>query len=620
MNQNSVLIGYVKLWLLKLYRAYEKSVSYRVLHRIYLFFSKAWDSSMLIGLLSRKCGEGKGLLWRGYARLFSLPQKIGRALRVEKWVRESAFASMAYSFLAGMLSLNTRTLGALFCSFSGAGILGSFVLGRRLSLWLLLPLGLGILLLFFCQDLTKDVAKSKVIRFVLDSFALDFSFAAPELTGKGAVGAVIVGLLGGGVFAVRPLLGIAAVVGICGCLVVIYRPFAGVVFSVMLAPFIPTMLLAGLVMLTLCSLLLYSMTHTEFKWRLDWVGAAVTAFLLVTWLSVISSYARKNSLMVAAITTVFVLFYFCVINTARSKKQVSLLLKLFVLSGCVVAVYGILQYVMGWGTNVVNTWLDEEMFEDVKLRVYSTLENPNVLGEYLLLAGFVCGGLMCAVKREWQKIVYGVMLAAIFVCLILTQSRGCWLGLMVGLALMITITNGRLWGFLPLCLAALPFVLPQSIVNRFTSIGNLEDSSSSYRVFIWLGTLQMLRDFWISGVGMGEQAYNSVYPFYSYNAIVAPHSHNLYLQLMVHSGIPALLLFLGIVWMAARYLVSVYRDQGKRSEWGLLSAAVGCGLVAYLFQGIFDYVFYNYRVMMIFLAVLGMALALYHSGRERSYD
>ena len=146
---------------------------------------------------------------------------------------------------------------------------------------------------------------------MLDSFALDFSFAAPELTGKGAVGAVIVGLLGGGVFAVRPLLGIAAVVGICGCLVVIYRPFAGVVFSVMLAPFIPTMLLAGLVMLTLCSLLLYSMTPTEFKWRLDWVGAAVTGFLLVTWLSVISSYARKNSLMVAAITTVFVLFYFC---------------------------------------------------------------------------------------------------------------------------------------------------------------------------------------------------------------------------------------------------------------------------------------------------------------------
>lgn len=620
MNQNSVLLGYVKLLFLKLYQAYEKSVSYRILHRIYLFFSKAWSSSLLIGLLSRKCGEGKGLLWRGYAGLFSLPQAVGTYLKVEKLIRGSGIVSLTYAFLTGVLSLNTRVLGTMLCGFAGAGIGCSLVLGKSFSLLLLLPLGLGVLLLLFRCNLTEAVAGSKIIRFILDSFAVDFSFSAPALEKNGIPGALVTGLLGGAVFAVQPLLGIAAVVAVCGCFTVLYRPFAGVVFSVMLAPFVPTMVLAGLVVFTLCSLLLYSMTHKDFQWRLDWVGAAVIAFLLVTWLSVLSSYARRNSFMVAGITTVFILFYFCVINTARSKKQVSLLLKLFVISGCIVAVYGILQYVMGWGTNVVNTWLDEEMFEDVKLRVYSTLENPNVLGEYLLLVGFVCGGLLCAVKREWQKIVYGAMLIVILVCLILTQSRGCWLGLLVGLAFMITITNGRLWGFLPLCLAAVPFVLPQSIIDRFTSIGNLEDSSSSYRVFIWLGTLQMLRDYWISGVGMGEIAYNSVYPFYSYNAIVAPHSHNLYLQLMVHSGISALLLFAGIVWIAVRYLVVTYRTQGKWSEWGLLCAAVGCGIAAYLFQGIFDYVFYNYRVMMVFWAVLGMAVALYHSGKEQVYD
>lgn len=285
-----------------------------------------------------------------------------------------------------------------------------------------------------------------------------------------------------------------------------------------------------------------------------------------------------------------------------------------------VAVYGILQYVMGWGTNVVNAWLDEEMFEDTKFRVYSTLENPNVLGEYLLLVCFACGGLICTLKKEWQKIVYIGILAISFVCLILTQSRGCWLGFMVGFALFITVTNGRLWGFLPLCLVALPFVIPQSIVDRFASIGNLDDSSTSYRVFIWLGTLQMLKDFWIGGVGMGEQAYNSIYPFYSYNAIVAPHSHNLYLQLLVHSGIPALLMFAGIIWMSIRSLVHVYRVNGKRSEWGLLSAAVGCGIIAFLFQGIFDYVFYNYRVMMLFWAFLGIAGSFWHNGKEHEND
>ena len=51
-----------------------------------------------------------------------------------------------------------------------------------------------------------------------------------------------------------------------------------------------------------------------------------------------------------------------------------------------------------------------------------------------------------------------------------------------------------------------------------------------------------------------------------------------------------------------------------------IAAAVGCGLAAYLFQGIFDYVFYNYRVMLIFWAVVGMAMALYHAGKEKTYD
>lgn len=620
MNQNSCIIGWVKFWLIKLYSAYEKSAAYRILHRIYLFFSRAWSSSLLIGWASRKCGEGKGLLWKMYAGLFSFPQKAGKLFQVEKFIRESRIASLAYAFLTGFLALNTRVIAAVLCSFAAGGAAAGLFFGKGVPLLLLIPLGLGLFFFCFCRNLTEDIACSNVIRFILDSFALDFSFTVPKQRGNGIIFAVLTGLLGGVLSQVHPLLGIAAMMAVCGCLAVVYRPFVGVVLCIVSAPFIPTMALAGLVVFTLFSLVLYSMTHADFKWRLDWTGAAVISFLLVTWLSVLSSYHRANSAMVGTITTVFVLFYFCVINTAVTKKQASLLLKLFVLSGCVVAVYGILQYVMGWGTNVTNTWLDEEMFEDVKLRVYSTLENPNVLGEYLLLAGFICGGILCSVKREWQKIVYGCVLVSILVCLILTQSRGCWLGFMVGFALFITIMNGRLWGFLPLCLAALPFVIPETIVNRFTSIGNLEDSSSSYRVFIWLGTIRMLKDYWISGVGMGEMAYNSVYPFYSYNAIVAPHSHNLYLQLLVHSGIPALILFCAVVWTVIRYLVSAYRENGKWSEWGFLSGAIGCGIAAFLFQGIFDYVFYNYRVMMLFWAVIGMAAALYHTGKEASCD
>lgn len=81
---------------------------------------------------------------------------------------------------------------------------------------------------------------------------------------------------------------------------------------------------------------------------------------------------------------------------------------------------------------------------------------------------------------------------------------------------------------LPVALVALYFVLPDTVISRFTSIGNLEDTSTSYRVSIWMGTIAMLKDYWLCGIGPGTGAFNLVYPAYSYNAANAQHAHNLF--------------------------------------------------------------------------------------------
>ena len=102
-----------------------------------------------------------------------------------------------------------------------------------------------------------------------------------------------------------------------------------------------------------------------------------------------------NSLSILAVYIAFMLFYFVVINTIKTRKQLFDVLSLFAVSGCSVCLYGIAQYVFGWDT--ASAWVDEEMFTDIKMRVYSTLENPNVLGEYILLVLPVCVALI------WQK-------------------------------------------------------------------------------------------------------------------------------------------------------------------------------------------------------------------------
>ena len=224
-------------------------------------------------------------------------------------------------------------------------------------------------------------------------------------------------------------------------------------------------------------------------------------------------------------------------------------------SGLLVSLYGIYQWF--FGDNTGHAWLDKEMFGDIALRVYSTLENPNVLGEYLLLMIPLCSALVWTRKTLLSRLYYFAVLALMLLCMLLTQSRGCWLGLILAAAIFAVLTDKRLVLLAAAVLFVLPFVLPESIIARFTSIGDLTDSSTSYRLYIWLGTLNMLKDFGIYGIGLGSNAFNKIYPFYSYSTVAAPHAHNIYLQLLCETGIVGLGLLLLTVVSALRKMLAV---------------------------------------------------------------
>lgn len=158
-------------------------------------------------------------------------------------------------------------------------------------------------------------------------------------------------------------------------------------------------------------------------------------------------------------------------------------------------------------------------------------------------------------------------------------------------------------------LFALPFVLPQSIIQRFASITNFSDSSTSYRINIWQGTIRMLMDYWPFGVGLGQQAYNTVYPLYGLNAIYAPHAHSLYLQVLSEMGIAGFVLLAGfcLAFLSACY-VAYHKAKGSKTMWFVI--AMMAGVIAFLFEGIFEYIWYNYRVFLLFFITMGITSAL----------
>ncbi len=597
------------------YNTLKKSKTAKIFNKIYDGITSYFQKSFFVRLFSSKPNENnKGSFISKLCRFpFSVLEFFSRLIYkpLSSFCEKSVIAGFFKAFLNCTLALNSRFLGSIITSF---GIVLFVTSG--FSLKFLILSGLGVLFLIKDVNISDYLSSSVAVKLLLKLFGFeDVSFNFYDNVKGSVPSGVLTGILMGVVFSKNIILSIAIPVMFLWLPLVFTYPIVGIFASVFLAPLIPTMLLAGACMFTLFALYLNKTLKPNYKWKTTGVGASLLLLLIILLISSIMSFSPEKSLMVWAMYLVFFSFYFVIINTIDTKEQLFSLLKIFVISGAIVAVYGILQYVFGWNTQ--NAWIDEEMFEDATMRVYSTLENPNVLGEYLLLLLPVSAVFM--LKPKWKAIskwVYGGIFVLSALTLILTQSRGCWLGFALSIAVFITFYQGKLWAIFPFGILLLPFVLPETIINRIMSIGDMGDSSTSYRVFIWYGTTLMLKKYFLGGIGMGEGAFRKIYPFYGYNTIVAPHSHNLFLQLTVEAGIGALILFVSAMIIFMKDSVNTCQKTVKNSYEYLVSLALASGVLGFLLQSMFDYTFYNYRVMAIFIMYLSFGAVLKSIGKE----
>ena len=435
-------------------------------------------------------------------------------------------------------------------------------------------------------------------------------------------------------------------------------PELGVAALFLLMPFAPTMALAALLIYTaFCYFAKLLLGKRELHLEAADIAALLFAFSLL--LSGVFSFSA-GSLKPSLLLTCFIGGYFLTVLLIRTEEWLSRCTWAAILAATAVSLYGILQYLTGT-IGGASAWLDSNMFGDIAGRVVSTLENPNMLAEYLILifplaaARFITRGPS---TQRASALCGGV---CIFVCLILTWSRGAWLGLLIAGLFFLLIWHRRAMYLIfagVLSIPFLPLVLPDSIISRFTSIGNLADTSTSYRVNIWQGAVRMLKDFWYCGIGVGEPAWFSVYPRYSLAAIeAAPHSHNLYLQTWIESGIVGLCLLLAFIILLCQSNFSFYKRLSDmrasitdtlsishlkptdktvgaqksvvlRSENNaetaekeitalrMNAAAPLCGIIASLLQGLTDYTWYNYRVFLMFWLVVGLSSAYVRLGQK----
>ena len=215
--------------------------------------------------------------------------------------------------------------------------------------------------------------------------------------------------------------------------------------------------------------------------------------------------------------------------------------------------------------------------------------------------------------RNWAgRLFYTACFGVLCLGLLATNSRGAMLGLMFAAGLFVLLAERRLIPVGIVALLAMPFILPTSLWERLLSSVTMSDSSSQYRLSIYQAGFDMIRHYWVTGIGV--DAFNEIYPLFSLEAANAYHVHNLFLQEFIELGIVGFSVFLALVLLFFQKIYSTMARAARRYRFIL--AAVFGGFAGILLQGMTDHIWFDYSIALLFWCVLGIGMAAVRLGEK----
>ena len=94
----------------------------------------------------------------------------------------------------------------------------------------------------------------------------------------------------------------------------------------------------------------------------------------------------------------------------------------------------------------------------------------------------------------------------------------------------------------------------------------------------------------------------------------AEHSHSLFLQIMISMGIAGMIVFAAIILFFFQKNFEYLRSPSDRSSYVLTTVGIST-VMSFLVMGVFDYIWYNYRIFFLFWIVIAISVATVRVGK-----
>lgn len=190
--------------------------------------------------------------------------------------------------------------------------------------------------------------------------------------------------------------------------------------------------------------------------------------------------------------------------------------------------------------------------------------NPNDLGAMALLQLSMAAALLCSEPKGWVRKAATLGVVALPMLILMTQSRGVFLGLLVFIAIAFAGQRRRVRLALRLMVVAaiLASVAPAGVWTRLQTLQHAtdtstldqvdgEEGSARQRYEIWKVAFKIIREHPLIGVGFG--AYKPTHEQYAMDAEFNPtargarDTHSLYFNVLAETGFPGLTIYLAMI-------------------------------------------------------------------------
>jgi O-antigen ligase len=363
--------------------------------------------------------------------------------------------------------------------------------------------------------------------------------------------AALTGAVVAGSIAVSPLIAFGLPILVLGAVAVVQRPDIILLVMVAALPWenklgypSPTLSLIKIIgAVTFLAFVIKVTRNSHERIYLPPLLAVVVVLFLWIGLSLITSTDPAYSVQKMLRYTLFMSFFFLVIQLVDGRAGVERVMRWFTVSVTLAAFYGIYTFITQGGG-----------------RASGPVEDANDFAYLLAVALPICGYLIAMEPR--RRLLWSVSFALIAGATLATFSRGALVGLGVLLAWGVVTRRIPVWAILTGLATAgivvvLAFTIWKPIVDKsLQQKEHIANANETSRMAYWSVALQLTERHPLTGVGPDRYPIEAP-PLIQNNPIfiAKPVTHNSYLEILSEDGVPALLLFflyIGLSWRELR--------------------------------------------------------------------